>query len=90
MNNYRRKVYTTDLSDVEWAILEPLMLKALNKHDPRGRPLELPLREIVNGVRYVLHNGVQWRDLPSDLPAWSSGVAPVWWTGNSLTSDGAD
>jgi putative transposase len=34
--------------------------------------LELPLREVVNAIRYVLRNGVQWRDVPSDLPAWPS------------------
>ena len=32
----------------------------------------LPLREVVNASRYVLRNGVQWRDLPNDLPAWQS------------------
>ncbi len=67
-----RKGYTTDLSDTEWAILEPLMQKALNSEELRGRPLELPLREIVDAIRYVLRNGVQWRDLPCDLPAWQS------------------
>jgi putative transposase len=72
MNDQPRKAYTTDLSDVEWAILEPLMQKVLNKPERRGRPLELSLREIVNASRYVLRNGVQWRDLPSDLPAWQS------------------
>lgn len=54
-----RKGYTTDLSDAEWAILEPLMRKVLNKRDARGRQMELPLREVVNAVRYVLRNGVQ-------------------------------
>ncbi len=38
----------------------------------RGRPLELPLREVVNAITYVLRNGVQWRDLPCDLAAWQS------------------
>lgn len=72
MSNQSRKGYSTDLSDVEWVILEPLMQKVLSKPEPRGRPLELPLREIVNAIRYLLRNGVQWRDLPSDLPAWQS------------------
>lgn len=67
-----RKGYTTDLSDAEWEILEPLLRKVLSKRDPRGRQMELPLREVVNAGRYVLRNGVQWRDLPSDLPSWQS------------------
>lgn len=67
-----RKGYTTDLSDAEWRVLEPLLHKALNRQEVRGRPLELPLREVVDAVRYVLRNGVQWRDLPCDLPAWQS------------------
>lgn len=67
-----RKGYTTDLSDAEWAILEPLMQKTLSRQEACGRPLELELREVVNAVRYVLRNGVQWRDLPCDLPAWQS------------------
>ncbi len=61
-----RKCYTTDLSDAEWRVLEPLLQKALSKQEVRGRPLELPLREVVDAVRYVLRNGVQWRDLPCD------------------------
>jgi putative transposase len=67
-----RKGYTTDLSDAEWRVLEPLLHKALSRQGVRGRPLELPLREVVDAVRYVLRNGVQWRDLPCDLPAWQS------------------
>jgi len=48
------------------------MRKALSRQEVRGRPLELELREVVNAVRYVLRNGVQWRDLPCGLPAWQS------------------
>jgi putative transposase len=67
-----RKGYSTDVSDGEWDILEPLMRKVLNKRDTRGRRMKLPLREVVNAIRYVLRNGVRWRDLPHDLPAWQS------------------
>ena len=54
-----RKGYSTDLSNAEWAILGPLMHKVLSKRDARGRRMMLPLREVVNAVRYVLRNGVQ-------------------------------
>ena len=67
-----KKGYTTDISDAEWAILEPLLLKALERGELRGRPLELEFREIVDAIRYVLRNGVQWRDLPRDMPVWQS------------------
>lgn len=67
-----RKCYTTDLSDAEWKVLEPLLHKALSRQEVRGRPPELPLREVVDAIRYVLRNGVQWRDLPCDMPAWQS------------------
>jgi putative transposase len=64
--------YTSDLSDAEWQILEPLMQKVLCQRAQRGRPRELELREVVNSIRYVLRNGVQWRDLPYDLPSWQN------------------
>ena len=67
-----RKGYTTDLSDAEWRVLEPLLQKALSSQEVRGKLLELPLREVGDAIRYVLRNGVQWRDLPCDLPAWQS------------------
>lgn len=67
-----KKGYTTDLSDAEWMILGPLMRKVLSKRDARGRQMTLTLRDVVNAVRYVLRNGVQWRDLPNDFPAWQS------------------
>ena len=56
--------YETDLTDAEWALLEPLMPEP----NPRGRPREWPLREIVNAIFYVLRGGVAWRLLPNDLP----------------------
>ena len=67
-----KKGYTSDLSDAEWRVLEPLLHKALSRQGARGRPLVLELRDIVDAIRYVLRNGVQWRDLPCDMPAWRS------------------
>jgi transposase len=67
-----RRGYTTDISDAEWAIFGPLLQKVLKRREVRGRPLELELREVVDAIRYVLRNGVQWRDLPCDMPAWQS------------------
>ena len=37
-----------------------------------GRPRGWPMREIVNGMLYVMRSGCPWRQLPSDLPPWST------------------
>lgn len=63
-----RKPYPSDLTDVQWAILAPLIPPA----KPGGRPREVEMREIVNGVLYVLRNGGGWRSLPHDLPPWQT------------------
>lgn len=64
----RKKSYSTDLREVEWAVLEPLLFKQLAKQDPRGKKLEHTLLEIVNAIRYVLGNGTKWQDIPEGFP----------------------
>ena len=66
-----RSRYPTDLTDAEWAILEPLVPAPLSG----GRPARHPRREIVDAILYVLRTGCQWRALPHDLPPWGT----VWW-----------
>lgn len=61
----RTKPYSTDLSDEQWAILEPMLPARL----PDGRPREVSLREVVNAIFYKLKHAVVWADLPRDLPA---------------------
>ena len=63
-----RRVYPSDVTDEEWAILEPLIPAV----KPGGRPEEIERREIVNGILYVLRSGCPWRMLPHDLPNWST------------------
>ena len=60
--------YGTDLTDAEWALVEPYM------PPPRacGRPRGWPLREVLNAIFYVLRGGISWRLLPSDLPPRST------------------
>lgn len=60
--------YDTDLTDAEWAKLEPL-LPAPNPRG-RGRPSKYERREIVNAILYLLRSGCSWRLLPHDLPPW--------------------
>jgi len=63
-----RREYATDLSDNEWAVLEPLVPAVKTG----GRPASHSRREIVNAIWYVLRTGCQWRNLPHDLPAWGT------------------
>lgn len=63
-----RKAYPTDVTDTQWAILEPLVPPAL----PGGRPARWSRRELVNAMFYVLRNGCTWRALPHDFPPYST------------------
>jgi len=60
----RRKQYTSDLSDKEWQLLEPLVPAA----KPGGRPRTTNMREVMNGIFYVLKTGCQWENLPGEFP----------------------
>jgi putative transposase len=62
------KTYASDLSDQEWDILEPLIPSA----KPGGRPRSVDMRQILNGIFYLLRSGCAWRLLPHDYPAWST------------------
>ena len=62
-NGVPRKVYPTDLTDEQWAILEPL----LPRMKPGGRPREVDLREVLNSILYLNRSGCQWDMLPHDL-----------------------
>jgi transposase len=63
-----RRNYPSDVTDAQWAILEPLIPAA----KPGGRPQEIARREIVNGIFYVLRSGCPWRMIPHDFPNWST------------------
>ena len=60
--------YQTDVTDKEWRVIEP-HLPAANS---TGRPRAWPMREIINGIFYVMRSGCPWRLLPSDLPPWGT------------------
>ena len=62
--------YTSDLSDKEWEIIEPLLPK-----QKKTRPPEWTKREILNGIFYQVKQGCNWADLPKDLPPYST----VYW-----------
>jgi len=58
-----REAYSTDLTDAQWAILEPLIPAC--KHG--GRPREVEMREVLNTILYLNRTGCQWDLLPHDL-----------------------
>jgi transposase len=56
--------YPSDLTDEEWALIEPLIPPAKRG----GNKRRVDIREVVNGIMYVLSTGCQWRYIPKDLP----------------------
>jgi transposase len=61
-------VYPSDLTDAEWAVLEPLLPPA----KPGGRPRRVDLRQILNGIFYLLRSGCAWRYLPREYGPWTT------------------
>lgn len=61
-----RRNYPSDVSDEEWAFCVPYLL--LMKEDAPQR--DYPLRELFNGLRWVVRAGGPWRMMPHDLPPW--------------------
>ena len=63
-----RRAYPTDLTDAQWAFLEP----HVPPPKPGGRPPKHPRRELVNAMLYVLRGGIAWRLLPHEFPPWQT------------------
>jgi putative transposase len=59
-----RRVYEDDLTDAQWAILEPLLPPAPGG----GRPRTTLMREVINAILHVLRTGSAWKHLPHDFP----------------------
>ncbi len=64
----KRKAYKSDLTDLQWQLLEPL----IPAEKPGGRHRSVDMREVVNGIFYVLKTGCSWEMLPHDLPPYST------------------
>src|SRR3954468_15463507 len=72
--------YPSDLTDAEWALVEPFIPPARRG----GRRRTVDVREVLNGILYVSATGCQWRALPKDLPPRSTvhGYLTLWaWDG---------
>jgi transposase len=68
--------YPSDLTECEWALVEPLIPPARRG----GGQRKVIVREVVNGLMYVLSPGCQWRAIPKDLPPKSTvyGYFDLW------------
>jgi transposase len=60
--------YPSDLADEEWALVQPEIPRAKRG----GNKRTVDVREVVNGLMYVLSTGCQWRAIPKDLPPRST------------------
>jgi putative transposase len=60
--------YPSDLTDGQWAVLEPWLPVMLCDTVLGGRPERHRRRTMVDAVFYVADNGVKWRALPADFP----------------------
>lgn len=67
--SHKEHGYSSDLTDEQWAIIEPLLRL---KHWGPGRPITLDMRAVVNAILYLLRTGCQWRNLPHDYPNHNS------------------
>jgi putative transposase len=63
-----RAAYPSDLTDAQWALIAPLIPPA----EPGGRARHVDMREVFNGITYLLRSGCGWRMLPHDLPPWGT------------------
>jgi transposase len=63
-----RKPYPSDVSDEEWEFVAPYL--ALVREDAPQRDHDL--REVLNGLRWVVRTGSPWRYMPHDLPPWEA------------------
>ncbi|MFJ6438887.1 IS5 family transposase, partial [Streptomyces sp. NPDC091416] len=55
-----------DLTDEQWAVLEPLLPKGARA----GRPPVWPRRQLIDGIRFRVRTGVPWRDVPAAYGPW--------------------
>jgi transposase len=60
--------YASDLTDMEWGVIEPWM----PTRKRLGRPRETDLQAVMNAILYILRSGCQWRMLPKDFPPFTT------------------
>jgi transposase len=82
----RQRAYSTDLTDAEWAVLEPLLPAPACLTATGGRPEKHHRRAVISAIFYTADNGVKWRNLPADFPPWRTvyGALRRWRAGRVL------
>lgn len=60
-----------DLTDAQWAFIEPLLPELPKRTDGRGRPWR-DSREVLNGILWILRTGAQWSELPNRYPPYQT------------------
>lgn len=60
-----------DLTDAQWAFVEPLLPKLPKRADGHGRPWR-DFRQVLNGILWVLRTGAQWSEMPSRYPPYQT------------------
>jgi len=60
--------YPSDLTDAQWAIIEPMLPPA----KPGGRPRTVDLRSVIDGILYLVRSGCSWRMVPRDYGPWGT------------------
>lgn len=73
------RTYPSDLTDEQWALIEPMV-----PVKPGGRPAKHPRRRIVEAILYLNRTGCSWRQLPHDFPPWET----VYWYFERWNADG--
>ncbi len=63
-----RNAYPSDLTDAQWRLIE----RRIPPAKPGGRRRSVDMREVMNGVLYLVRTGCSWRQLPHDFPPWQT------------------
>ena len=63
-----RNPYPSDITDEQWSLIE----SHIPPEKPGGRPRQVNMREVFNGILYLNRTGCAWRLLPHDLPPWGT------------------
>lgn len=66
----RKRVYPSDMSDEQWAVIEPLV--PIPKSGPHGGRPPVPRRAVIDAILYLVRTGCSWRQLPADFPKWQT------------------